>query len=289
MNYRHIFHAGNVCDVVKHAAFTLALDALRRKDTPFCVLDTHAGIGLYDLQDPSATKTAEADHGVQALVKAPPLPGLDSYYDVLRKLNPGWTPGDDAGAVRYYPGSPLLALHLFRKQDRLTACELHPEDAVALRRNLRGFSQAQIHTRDGYEALHAFLPPPEKRGLVLIDPPYEQPDELTRAGRAVADACKRWPQGQFMLWYPIKERPAVWRMHEALRDSGLPKILCAEFVYQEETRHDRLNGSGLIVVNPSWKLDEALTALFPALHAALGTEHRQSAVQWLAGEETDHA
>ena len=169
-----------------------------------------------------------------------------------------------------------------RGEDRLLACELHEDDVRQLRQQFLDKRQAHIHHRDGYEALQAFLPFAEKRGLVLIDPPYEDSSEFDRLAQAVIDAHKRWPQGLFMLWYPIKERPAIWRFHEKLIASAIPKILCAEFIYQEETRADRLNGCGLILINPPWQMEDKLRALFAALHAALQTAHHGSNVKWLS-------
>ncbi|MGE3624630.1 MAG: 23S rRNA (adenine(2030)-N(6))-methyltransferase RlmJ, partial [Bdellovibrionales bacterium] len=249
MNYRHVFHAGNICDVVKHAVLSLALGYLRNKDKGFFVLDTHSGTGLYDLADERARKTGEAAQGILKLLASPRLAGLADYYRVLDELNPAGT-----GNLRFYPGSPAIARHLMRPQDRLVACELHEEDAAALRRYFRHDKQAQMHHRDGYEALNAFLPPPEKRGLALIDPPFEDPQEFARLAQALVGAHGRWPQGIYMAWYPVKERPAVWRFHEALGTSGIPGKLCAEFVYREEIRHDRLIGCGLFIVNAPWKL-----------------------------------
>jgi 23S rRNA (adenine2030-N6)-methyltransferase len=280
MNYRHIFHAGNICDIVKHAVLTLVLAHLRAKDKSFAVLDTHAGTGLYDLADPRALKTNEAAGGIKSLLTAAPLPKLAPYYAILGKLNPLWR-GAGAEGLRVYPGSPLLAFHMLRPQDRLVACELHPEDAEALRLAAPADKRMQIHRRDGYEALGAFLPPREKRGLVLIDPPYEQPDEFNAIVARVTAAWRRWPTGIYMIWYPIKERPAIWKFHEALAASGIKKILAAEFIYAPEIRADRLNGSGLILINPPWQLDVELNDLFPALHNALRTAHRESMVKWL--------
>ena len=283
MNYRHIYHAGNICDVVKHAALTLLLEHLREKEKPFCVVDTHAGIGLYDLQSEEAGKTAEAQAGIYHFLSALPLPQLQNYYAVLEKINPGWKPGDDASGFRYYPGSPMIITQMLRPDDRLVACELHEEDFRTLRYRFYNVPQAQIHHRDGYEALRAFLPPTEKRGLVLIDPPFEDPDEFDKLAASLIEACKRWPQGQFVVWYPIKERPAIWRFHEVLAAAGLPKMLYAEFVYEEELRHDRLNGCGLLLINAPWQMDEKLSALFPALHEAMNTSHRGSYVKELTG------
>lgn len=281
MNYRHIFHAGNRCDVVKHAVLTLILGHLRAKERGFAVLDTHAGIGLYDLEDARALKTGEADEGIKSLLEAPALPALVDYYDVLRKLNPLWA-GKGAEGFRVYPGSPLVTFHMLRKQDRLIACELHPEDAEILRLNAPADARMQIHHRDGFEAMGAFLPPPEKRGLVLIDPPYEQPDEFAQVARRVAAAYRRWATGIYMIWYPVKDRPAIWKFHEALAEAEIGKILCAEFIYEEEARADRLNGSGLVVINPPWKLEEELRQLFPALHEAMRTNYAGVTVKWVA-------
>lgn len=280
MNYRHIYHAGNRCDVVKHAVLTLILAHLRQKDKGFVVIDTHAGIGIYDLNDPRALKTCEAAAGIQNLVGAAPIPALADYHTVLRKLNPLWD-GNGAEGLRIYAGSPLFAFHLLRPQDRLVACERHPEDFETLRLNSPADPRFQIHARDGYEALNGMVPPPEKRGLVLIDPPYEQADEFSTVVEKITAAYRRWPTGMYMLWYPVKDRPALWNFHEKLVASGMPKILCAEFIYAHETRSDRLNGSGLILINPPWQLDAQLVTLFPALHQAMQTEYDGVTVKWL--------
>jgi 23S rRNA (adenine2030-N6)-methyltransferase len=276
MNYRHIFHAGSICDVVKHAVLTLALASLRSKDKPFCVLDTHAGIGLYDLEDERARKTGEAEAGILRLLAAEPLPELDDYYRILRELNPD--------GFRFYPGSPLIERRMLREHDRLILCELHEEDYAALKKQFRNDDQAHIHHRDGYEALGAFLPPAEKRGLVLIDPPFEQTDEFAHLATVLIETQARWPQGTLLAWYPVKERPAVWGFHEALLAAGMPKMFYAEFIYQDETRADRLNGCGIVAVNPPWRLDEKLQRLFAALHKALKTDVHGVAVKWLTDE-----
>lgn len=280
MNYRHIFHAGNICDVVKHAVLTLLIQHLRSKDKPFYLLDTHAGIGFYDLQDARALKTCEAQDGILKLLQAEPITELIDYYAILQKVNPLLMIGapDVVARCTHYPGSPLLAAYLMRPKDRLVACELHPEDVKLLKQFV---PHAQTHHRDGYEALQAFLPPPEKRGLVLIDPPYEAPDEFERLPSILKDAWERWPQGQFALWYPIKERPTIWRFQEAMTATGIPKQLCAEFMFQDETRHDRLNGSGLLLINPPWQFDQKLEGLFAALFRALEPPYKAMSLKWL--------
>lgn len=277
MNYRHIYHAGNICDVVKHSILATLLRHLLAKDKPFTVLDTHAGTGCYNLQDERATKTNEAASGILKFLEAAPIEGLEAYYGLLRKLNPD-------NIWQQYPGSPLIVRHMLRAQDELIACELHPEDANELRRRFYHDPQVHVHQRDGYEALMALFPPASKRGLVLIDPPYEQPDEFDRLTQNLVAAHKRWNAGQFAVWYPIKERPTIWRWHEALVASGMRKILCAEFIFEREVRSDRLNGTGMIIVNPPWQFEEELKRLFPALHQALGTPHQGGSINWLVGE-----
>jgi len=283
MNYRHIFHAGNICDVVKHGVLTLAITALRGKDKGFCILDTHAGTGLYDLRDGRALKTGEAQNGIYRLLAAPPVPALADYYRVLRELNPGWHAGETDG-FQFYPGSPMIAAQLLRPQDRLIVCELHDGDAAELRRPFRHDKRVHIHHRDGYEALTAFLPPAEKRGLAFIDPPFEGTNEFSHLTQNLVQASMRWAQGMFLVWYPIKDRPAVWRFHEELTKAAIPKMLNAEFIFDETTPHDKLQGCGFIWVNPPWKMDENLRPLFAELHRAMRTAHEGVKVEWLSAE-----
>ncbi len=275
MNYRHIYHVGNICDVVKHAVLTLLIGHLRAKETAFAVLDSHAGVGLYDLNDERAQKTQEAELGVRKLLAALPIADLADYYRVVNELNTD-------GSLRFYPGSPILIKRLLRPQDRLMVCELHAEDGQALKQQFHHDKQVQVHHRDAYEALKALLPPAEKRGLAFIDPPFETPDEFNHLVEAIEGLHRVWPQGQVVIWYPIKERPAIWRFHEMLVNASIPKMLCAEFIYTEETRSDRLNGCGFIFVNAPWRLDKQLENLFPQLHQALETEFQNYSVKWLA-------
>ncbi|MDD3030129.1 MAG: 23S rRNA (adenine(2030)-N(6))-methyltransferase RlmJ [Alphaproteobacteria bacterium] len=281
MNYRHIYHAGNICDVVKHAVLCRILASLLNKNKGFAVLDTHAGSGLYPLDDTRAQKTNEAQNGIRTFLNAPPLLGLEGYYSALQRANPSWSE-EKPENFRLYPGSPFIVFHHLRAQDRLIACERHPEEARDLHTQAPLDARFQVHRRDGYEALNALLPPPEKRGLVLIDPPYEDADEFDTLTHHLVKAHKRWPSGLYMAWYPVKNRPAIWAFHEALAASGIPKILCAEFIYDENVRTDNLAGSGLVIINPPWGLDETLKTLFPALHAAMKTAYANDAIRWLA-------
>jgi len=284
VNYRHIYHAGNICDVVKHATLALILDHLKKKEKAFAVLDTHAGCGLYDLTDGMALKTGEAAAGIQKLWARALLQDkgqndlLASYARVLRNLNPD-------GILRFYAGSPVLTRRLLREHDRLIACETHPEDSLALRRLFRDDPQAHVHKRDGYEALSALLPFTERRGLVLIDPPFEKVDEIDALVAAVRTVKTKAPMLPLVLWYPVKDRPALWRFHESLRSIGLREALVAEFIYRPEIRSDRLNGSGMVIVNPPQNLAAHLLALFPVLHHALETEATTFVVSPLGKEE----
>lgn len=268
MNYRHGFHAGNFADVLKHVVTTAIVDHLAKKDAPFCVLDTHAGRGSYDLVAGQAERTREYEGGVGRLwstaatgEKAPPL--TQRYLDLVRDFNRQRN-GSDALAA--YPGSPRLARMQLRTQDRIVACELHPEEHALLKAEFRGDPQVQVHARDGWEALGALLPPKEKRGLVLIDPPYEaQEEELKQAADALLAAQAKFPTGVLALWYPIKERTTIERFHRRLQTGGAGKLLIAELCVWPDDNRLGLNGSGMAILNPPWQLDEKLAAELPWL------------------------
>ena len=282
MNYRHAFHAGNFADVVKHAVLALLLERLKQKAGPFCMIDTHAGIGRYDLSAIEAQKTGEFHSGVGGLLAAPAqaLPAeLAPYLDIVRAMNAG------LAAPRWYPGSPRLALDLLRPQDRLALIELHPEDARTLQHLFGGDRRVKVHHGDGYTALKAFLPPKERRGLALIDPPFERKDEFVRLARALRQAYRRWATGHFVLWYPIKGREPVDEFHRALQAAAVPRILIAEFLLRPSDDPTRLNGCGLALVNPPWQIDETLAALLPKLAGLLEVERGGYArVDWLVSE-----
>ncbi|HEY3797070.1 MAG TPA: 23S rRNA (adenine(2030)-N(6))-methyltransferase RlmJ [Caulobacteraceae bacterium] len=249
MNYRHAFHAGNHADVFKHAALTLVLTQLLSKPAPFAVLDTHAGAGVYDLTSDDARRTGEAAEGV-GRVFGHPLPAAPAYTAALAAANPD--------GLAAYPGSPEIVRGLLREQDRLICCELHPAEAAALKARYRSDARVAVHHRDGYEAVGALLPPAERRGLVLIDPPFEAADETQRLIAALATGLRRWPTGIFMAWYPVKDG----RIGAALANAATawPKALQAEFLpYRQDGV--RMAGGGLLVVNAPWKLDEQLAEL----------------------------
>jgi 23S rRNA (adenine2030-N6)-methyltransferase len=282
MNYRHAFHAGNFADVVKHAALARILVHLGEKASPFRVIDTHAGAGLYDLASPEASRTGEWREGIGRLIAARLAPDIAAlvapYLAAVTAANGG-------GELRHYPGSPLLALSLLRPQDRLVACELEPHAAAALGANLRRDARARAVSIDGWMALNAYVPPKERRGLVLIDPPYEDRDDFTRLAEALLSAHRKWASGVFLLWYPIKDRGGPDLAAAALRRSAIGKILRAELELSAVRDPARLNGTGLIVVNPPWRLADELAQLLPALRTVFRpAAGGRAAVDWLAGE-----
>jgi 23S rRNA (adenine2030-N6)-methyltransferase len=271
MNYRHEFHAGNHVDVFKHAALTFVLEWLLQKPAPFAVLDTHAGIGVYDLASEGAQRTREYEGGVGKVFE-PGLASAPGYSALLRALNPG--------ALATYPGSPEIVRRHLRDQDRLIACELHPDDVEVLRARYRSDDRIAVHHRDGYEAVGALLPPSERRGLVLIDPPYEQPDEAERLTQALATGLRKWPNGTFMAWYPIKDGLVGAALARAAVAGGFPKTLRAEF--SPFARHNvSLSGGGLLIVNAPWRLDDRVAGLCAELGGLLGDGRGASAVEWL--------
>ena len=282
MNYRHIYHAGNFADVMKHAILARLVRYMQSKDKAFRVLDTHAGIGLYDLSSEEAQKTGEWQDGIGRLLTAELVPQvadlLEPYLTAVRELNP-------EGGLQFYPGSPKLARMLFRPQDRLSAMELHPEDFQRLHRLFEGDHHARITELDGWLALGAHLPPKEKRGIVLVDPPFEEDGEYERLVDGLAKAWRRFPGGTYCLWYPIKKDAPIKQFHEALQALEITKMLCAELAIKSDRGFTGLTGSGLIIVNPPFTLKDELHALLPALKDMLAQDRFASQrAFWLRGE-----
>lgn len=279
MNYRHTYHAGNFADVQKHAILALIIDSLKRKDSAFAYVDTHAGTGCYDLSSVQAEKTGEWRDGIGRIIGRGDAPAeIAPLLEVVAKLNP-------QGGIRHYPGSPWIAAALSRPQDRLALCELHPDDAASLKRLFFPDPRVGVHHRDGYDALKGLLPPPERRGLVLIDPPFEQRGEFQTMVKGLRQAMKRWPTGFYALWYPIKDRPPIDRFHADLSMLGLPKTLVAELLCRPDTDSGRLNGCGMVLINPPWKLDESLARLLPWLVEILAGPGGFSRLDWLIPED----
>jgi 23S rRNA (adenine2030-N6)-methyltransferase len=272
MNYRHAFHAGNFADVIKHIVLTRILLYLQEKPAAFRVIDTHAGAGLYDLESNEATRGGEWLTGIarilQARFSATALPLIKPYLDTVRAFNP------DTHLTRY-PGSPLIARALLRPQDRLTACELEPSSRKALIDALRRDTQARVVDLDGWTALPAFVPPNERRGLALIDPPFEAKDEFERLAGGFAAAFKKWPTGSYLLWYPAKSRRAADELARAVAQVAASvkpagKCLRLEFSAAPQRADSALASCGLLIVNPPWTLQDELRIILPELEKPLG-------------------
>lgn len=264
MNYRHGFHAGNFADCMKHALLVWMLRAMQRKPAGIAVLDTHAGRGAYDLSAPEAERTGEWRQGIGRLTA--PAPELAEYVALATAI-----PGR-------YPGSPALIRAMLRPQDRLMACELHPEEHAALRRHFGRNPQVAVHQRDGWEALGALLPPAERRALILIDPPYEATDDRARLVSGLRIGAARFPAGVFAAWYPIKDRAGMRALHADIATSGLRDVVAAELFLRAPVDAARLNGCGLIVVNPPFGFEAAASVILEGLRAKLTDDPDGSAM-----------
>jgi 23S rRNA (adenine2030-N6)-methyltransferase len=273
MNYRHAFHAGNFADVIKHIVLVRILLHLQEKAAAFRVIDTHAGAGRYDLTGEEAERSGEWLTGIARILQARfsenALPLIKPYLDIVRAFNP------QGGQLKAYPGSPLIARALLRPQDRLTACEVEDKARKALIDALRRDTQARVVDLDGWTALPAFVPPKERRGLVLIDPPYEQKDEFERLAAGFSEAFAKWPTGIYLLWYPAKSRRATDELaRQVAQASGQArppgKCLRVEFSVAPQTADTGLTSAGLLVVNPPWTLAAELKTILPELEKPLG-------------------
>ena len=275
MNYRHSFHAGNSADVVKHSLLIALVRALQQKPGALTLIDTHAGCGLYDLDGDAARRTGEAMQGVLR-VFADPNPLLDDYRAAVRAVNVTAEP-------QLYPGSPRVLAQLLRPQDLLILNEKHPEDAYTLRGVMRDTSAA-VHERDAYELWLAMLPTRTARGVVVVDPPYEQPDERARITATLAAAYRKWAHGVTVIWYPLKDRATHWRWKAHLRELGIPKMLQVEHWLYDEDQPGIYNGAGLFIVNPPYAFIQALPPLLEALRTMLAPAGHQGelSADWLS-------
>lgn len=276
MNYRHSFHAGNSADVVKHSLLIALVRALQLKDGALTLIDTHAGCGIYDLEGDQAQRTGEAMQGVvRAFADANPL--LDDYRAAVQAVNDGAEP-------RLYPGSPRILAQLLRPQDLLILNEKHPEDAFALRGAMRG-TAAAVHERDAYELWLAMVPTRTSRGVVVVDPPYEQTDERARITTTLAAAHRKWAHGVTVIWYPLKDHETHFQWKKQLRRLGIPKVMNVEHWLYDSVQPGIYNGAGLFIINPPYAFTQALPPLLEALRATLAPEgHRgEIGAEWLGG------
>ena len=284
MNYRHGFHAGGFADVFKHVVLTLTIERLKAKSTPIVFLDSHAGAGIYDLGGAAAQKTGEYRDGIlKVLALRQPAKGLAPYLALVRRHNPGLRP--DGAGLEFYPGSPQIACDLLRPQDRVMLVELHPAERAELKRRYRRDARVAIHLGDGFHALKGLLPPVERRGIVLVDPPFEKENDFARMVAALKAAYRRWPTGHYLLWYPIKDGPAARRFLEAVAATGIAKILLARMLVRAAGPLPSLDGAAMLVVNPPWRLEAELVEVLPALALCLGQNHgARATIEWLAPE-----
>lgn len=262
MNYHHSYHAGSFTDVVKHVLLAALLTNFARKDTPYCYIDTHAGAGYYDLFSEFSEKTKEYVGGIEKIIHADnPPPLVKRYLDCIHRINNQLSAAKYA-SLRYYPGSPLIARYLMRPHDKMILSELQLEEYQALRTTFVGDKQVAVHHMDGFLGLKAFLPPNERRALVLIDPPYEDPDEFSRIAQSLMPAIKRFRAGVYAIWYPIKDKDHAERFYRILKEKiDLPISIIELTIYPDLKQH--LNGSGLAIINPPWQLDEAINEVLP--------------------------
>lgn len=281
MNYLHVFHAGNFADVFKHMTLLALLRKFRNKEKGFSYVETHAGRGLYDLQGEPASRTGEALKGVLKLADDDGgSEDIRAYLDVVAAL-----PGNEQG-MRWYPGSPLIARAMMREQDRAILAELHPEEAAALKANLRSDTRFSVHCRDGWEALKGLLPPMPRRGLLLVDPPFEDADEFESIFRGLDEVEYRWPNACIAVWYPIKRSADLDPVYRRLSKGTYGAVLRAELCLHPDDTPASLNGTGVFVIRPPWQLDEDIRRWLPALGPLLlGRPAFRTRVDWLSAPE----
>ncbi len=278
LSYRHSFHAGNHADVLKHIVQSLILNSLQQKEKPFVYHDTHSGVGRYDLTHEWSEKTGEYKQGIARVWQQDNIPAeLDSYLDAIRQLNQGET-------LRYYPGSPRVARAHLREQDRMVLTELHPSDYPLLEQEFHRDRQVSIYKEDGFARLKASLPPQERRGLVLIDPPYELAREYRDVVRAIAQSYKRWATGIYAIWYPVVNRCDIDDMLEGLQGLEIRKILQIELGVAPDTNERGMTASGMIVINPPWTLESQMQTILPFLKQAIAPATGHYKVEWVVPE-----
>jgi 23S rRNA (adenine2030-N6)-methyltransferase len=283
MNYRHAFHAGNFADVIKHVALTAVLEHLKKKNAAFLYLDTHAGAGVYDLSRSSAQRSGEYLAGIARLLAHTGsfrADEINRYVAIVRQ-----SAGPDRSAITAYPGSPLIALACRRAHDRLVLVEAHATEAENLRRAVARDPRVAVVEGDGYREINAYVPPVERRGVVLIDPPYETEQEFDRVVAALEAAYRRWPTGVYVVWYPLTSRADSERFRRVLEHSTLKRVLDVRFEVLPTDSPRGMPGCGLIFVNPPWQIDERLKQILPELHALLAVDGAGgTSVDWLVPE-----
>ena len=270
MNYRHIYHAGNFADVTKHLTLALILDYFKKKETPFCVIDAHGGLGFYNLQSERAEKTNEWKNGIGRFQNA--ITDSDDFNLYFNLIKDDLTQG-------FYAGSPIITARMLRPQDRAIVNELHPEDVQTLQTNMKVFKNIRTTHMDAYECIRANSPPSEKRGIILIDPPFEKKNEFEILIKQMIEWKKRFEKGVYILWYPIKSHLPIAALKKAAQELGIHRTWCVETMLYPAYTPDRFNGSGLIIFNTPFTIPERVADVLPILQEKMGLCETQT--QWL--------
>ncbi|MFT6900618.1 MAG: 23S rRNA (adenine2030-N6)-methyltransferase [Colwellia sp.] len=271
LSYRHAFHAGNFADVLKHSVLTLVLEYMARKDKGFTYIDSHSGAGMYSLNDEYAQKTGEYKDGIAKILEAVDdenFPeALMPYIELLEKLN------TENGELEIYPGSPGIAKQFMRRQDSAHLFELHPTDIQHLTEFCARWNKSHVKQSDGYQGILGLIPPPSRRGVILIDPPYELKEDYTKAVKTIVKAYKKFTSGTYILWYPVVTRERINAMEKDFSRSEVKNLLQVEFCLKDDSDQYGMTGTGLFIVNPPWQLESQLTEILPYLKTKLGEEN----------------
>ena len=279
LSYRHAFHAGNFADVLKHSVLTLVLEYMTRKEKGFYYIDSHSGAGMYQLADEYAHKTGEYKDGIAKLIEQQDLPeAIEPYIDLVKGLN------REQDELSLYPGSPGIARQFTRRQDSAHLFELHPTDIEHLKEYSQRWNKSHVKQSDGYQGVLGLVPPPNRRGVVLIDPPYELKEDYLKAVRTIVNAYKKFATGTYILWYPIVKRELVEQMQDAFVKSDVRNLLQVEYCQHADTQEYGMTGTGLFIVNPPWQLNSQLNEILPYLKTHLGSEESSYFVKQLIDE-----
>lgn len=279
LSYRHAFHAGNFADVLKHSVLTLVLEYMTRKDKGFYYIDSHSGAGMYQLSDEYAQKTGEYKEGIAKLINNTDIPqALQPYIDLVQQLN------NDVKELTLYPGSPGIARQFARRQDSAHLFELHPTDLEHLNAYSQRWNKSHVKQSDGYQGVLSLVPPPSRRGVILIDPPYELKEDYLKAVRTIVNAYKKFSTGTYILWYPIVKRELVEQMESAFLKTDTRNVLQVEYCQQGDTLEYGMTGTGLFIVNPPWQLSSQLDEILPYLKLKLGSINSSYRLRQLISE-----
>ena len=281
LSYRHAFHAGNFADVLKHSVLTLVLEYMTRKDKGFYYIDSHSGAGMYQLEDEYAQKTGEYKDGIAKLIDIEDLPeALQPYIDLVKDINQA----EQSDELALYPGSPGIARQFTRRQDSAHLFELHPADIEHLQAYSQRWNKSHVKQSDGYQGVLGLVPPPSRRGVVLIDPPYELKEDYLKAVRTIVNAYKKFATGTYILWYPVVKRELVEQMQDAFTKSDVRNLLQVEFCQKADTQEYGMTGTGLFIVNPPWQLNSQLAEILPYLKTKLGSADTSFTLKQLIAE-----